>query len=354
MNKNKHIIDYLEYYIEQQNAQYAVLLTGKWGCGKTFFIKEQIEKWKEENKYKKYKPVYIPLNGISNTEKIDEEISKWFKIKYFLPEMEINMAVVKFNLKSLFQWIEQLWKSKKIKILVFDDIERCKIDINELFGCINKFIEHCGYKVIIIANEDKLQDKYKDKYNEIKEKLVGQTLEVMSDVDNVLNHYLTEIENEYLKENKKLIKEVFDTSACNNYRILKQTLSDFCRLTFIDKYKNYNRYQEFVSSFLTYFLIVSIEIKSGKNDNDIFECIDCVTNDKKVATYTSKLNAECVKKYSKVIAWYVKNEPRYFPKAIYNMGKYEPLDFYISLIPYIRNGYIETLEGQLSVLLTKK
>lgn len=36
--KNKHIIDYLNDYIQMSAPRYAVLLKGKWGCGKTYFI----------------------------------------------------------------------------------------------------------------------------------------------------------------------------------------------------------------------------------------------------------------------------------------------------------------------------
>ena len=44
---NEHIKKYIEDYIGIDNPQYAVLLTGNWGCGKTYFIKELIKEWKE-------------------------------------------------------------------------------------------------------------------------------------------------------------------------------------------------------------------------------------------------------------------------------------------------------------------
>ena len=37
------IENYLNEYIKQDNPQYAVMLKGKWGCGKTFFIKQRQE-----------------------------------------------------------------------------------------------------------------------------------------------------------------------------------------------------------------------------------------------------------------------------------------------------------------------
>ena len=41
---NKHIEKYLDLYLEREDVEYATLLTGEWGCGKTFFIKNYIEK----------------------------------------------------------------------------------------------------------------------------------------------------------------------------------------------------------------------------------------------------------------------------------------------------------------------
>ena len=38
--QNKHIKEFLNYYIELPNPQYAVLRKGKWGSGKTHFINE--------------------------------------------------------------------------------------------------------------------------------------------------------------------------------------------------------------------------------------------------------------------------------------------------------------------------
>ena len=40
---NTLILDFLNSYADNTNPQYAVMLKGKWGCGKTHLIKEWIE-----------------------------------------------------------------------------------------------------------------------------------------------------------------------------------------------------------------------------------------------------------------------------------------------------------------------
>lgn len=69
MIKNKHIEEYLDYYCDKKNnTPFAVLLNGKWGCGKTYFIKRYI------NKRKSKRILHISLYGINNFGAIKEKI----------------------------------------------------------------------------------------------------------------------------------------------------------------------------------------------------------------------------------------------------------------------------------------
>ena len=38
---NSLILDFLDSYADNPNPQYAVMLKGKWGCGKTHLIKQR-------------------------------------------------------------------------------------------------------------------------------------------------------------------------------------------------------------------------------------------------------------------------------------------------------------------------
>ena len=60
----------LDYYIASPTSKYAVMVSGEWGCGKTYMLKklylpELDEKFKENNKNNK-KPIYVTLNGIND------------------------------------------------------------------------------------------------------------------------------------------------------------------------------------------------------------------------------------------------------------------------------------------------
>lgn len=47
------------------------------------------------------------------------------------------------------------------RIIIFDDIERCKVPIDEVYGFINDFVEHSKCKIILISDEEKILEKEK-------------------------------------------------------------------------------------------------------------------------------------------------------------------------------------------------
>jgi pantothenate kinase-related protein Tda10 len=67
---NSHIEKYLDYYCNLCHApEFAVLLKGKWGSGKTWFIEQYREKLEEKNK----KCLYVSLYGMTKFSEIEDE-----------------------------------------------------------------------------------------------------------------------------------------------------------------------------------------------------------------------------------------------------------------------------------------
>ncbi|RLD63090.1 MAG: hypothetical protein DRJ01_04645 [Bacteroidetes bacterium] len=303
---NQHIKEYLEYFIELENPQYAVLLKGNWGCGKTYFIKRIIEEWDEpdiSDEQITLKPIYVSLNGISDSQTINEKIRAVINPFLYSKGMKVAKAVFKgllkstakidlnfddddksdgnisFNVDSLGIFDSANKGVSGKRILIFDDIERCKIPTDEIFGYINNFVEHSSCKVILLTEEKKIQAKY-DKtkndtdidYKDFKEKLIGQTFEVKSDIDNAVNHFIEESQKVNkdlkLKVHVQLIKEIFVSSTFENLRVLKQALLDFNRLTtFFDvEYIENKNYNDFIKNLLAYFIIIYLEHKTGNQN----------------------------------------------------------------------------------------
>ena len=208
-------------------------------------------------------------------------------------------------------------------MLCFDDLERANVDVVDILGYINNFVEHDHIKTIIICNEKELSTKFKssnlemktfiatyllDKQNEltktvdkpmvekirdkieyvfdnandyerIKEKLIGETFEYAPKFNYIINGLLYRFENNpdlvrFLRENTHLIISTFNKSGTRNLRILKHALNDFKKIfENVNKaYPNTNR--RVLQTMLIFTIAVSFEIKAGKITKDKFVNIE--------------------------------------------------------------------------------
>ncbi|MDT8338639.1 MAG: P-loop NTPase fold protein [Sulfurimonas sp.] len=274
---NKHIDEFLDYYVKEiENPQYAVLLKGKWGSGKTHFINKYMKHLHDEIE-EKY--IYVSLYGVTSYDEIETKFLKAIHPKLYNDKTIFAGKIAKGLFKATFKFDwdndgkadgsasvqipnfkpEDLLNTKD-RILIFDDLERCSINIVDLLGYINYFVEHQSYKVILIANEEELEKT--EKYKEIKEKLLGKTFEFKTDVNQAYDSFVKELTIEdILKRNKNTILEVFGKSKCNNLRLLRQGLFDFKRVYEL-VLKNHEKQEELIKDFTTLYFIFIFETRS--------------------------------------------------------------------------------------------
>lgn len=307
---NSHIKQYLDYYFRLPvPPEFAVLIKGSWGIGKTWFIKDYIRNQKatDENVF------YISLYGMTSFVEIEKALFIEFADK-LSPELSSVIASKPFALlrkilapisgkfdsnkdgkddgtfnfsvfgdDSLFSLITNLDKS----ILIFDDLERCNIELTHILGYINNLVEHKQLKVIILANEAELLKEKEDNNNEpiekhtkgkkskepeykkIKEKLIGKTFLVCFDIERALEHFLTIITEknliaaEYLSSKSSLIQELYHKAGYENLRTLRQIILDFERIFEVLPEKVKNK-PETIDDILKLLIAFSIAIKSGE------------------------------------------------------------------------------------------
>lgn len=266
---NQHISQFLDYYINLSNPQYAVLLKGKWGSGKTHFINEYKDKL--EKSTQRY--IYVSLYGVTNYDEIETKFLQSSNPEIFNEKSifvgKLADAFINENIKKSLGQIKKSLSSLNAKgnILIFDDLERCSINIVDLLGYINNFVEHQSYKVILIANEKELEKT--KKYKKIKEKLIGKTFEFKADADLAYDSFLTELKNEkdvrekILQKYKDKILKIFKKSQCNNLRILRQGLFDFERLYDLVFINHFSK-DKLIEEIINIFFILIFEIKSGE------------------------------------------------------------------------------------------
>lgn len=174
---DEELLSEIKYYVGNKFYNYAVMIDGDWGSGKTHFVKQVLlPELKKETKTS----IYISLYGVRNI----GELSKKIYIEFLLKDKadKINPTLltgatealdVVSGLISPFigKYVDIEIKEKKIQnlvqkfvpikdcILIFDDLERCNCPMKEILGYINGFVEQAGMKVLIIANQNELRQK---------------------------------------------------------------------------------------------------------------------------------------------------------------------------------------------------
>ena len=174
------ILKEIMYYIDTDFYNYAVMIDGAWGSGKTYFVKHVLLKKIESNEKR---VLYVSLYGISNIQELGKKLYLDFlfkdKSKLVTEHSELVENVIGTMIDIGAPFMGKLGdidiKEKKIKnivqntvkhicpmkncVLIFDDLERCDCSIQDILGYINGFVEQAEMKVIIIANQEELRKK---------------------------------------------------------------------------------------------------------------------------------------------------------------------------------------------------
>ena len=287
---NEDIIRFLNRYKDDPDPQYAVLLDGKWGCGKTFFIKNWLDTFQTENE-DELTPMYVSLFGVQTIKQINDTIngllfpfmnSKVYKIGKTFTKIVASAALrfnvdydgdkksdgtVDFKLDPLMDLLND--KKKELKgrrILIFDDLERANIGVKELYGYINRFVEHNRFKVIVVCNSTEITDK--ETFNRFREKIIGRTFEIHSDIDAAINSFANEIPVSYFVQRHILaIKEAFKLTGYSNLRVLRQSIRDFNQIFQGIHIDNGNPYQnKKLFHFLIRFVVLYSEMSTSNKD----------------------------------------------------------------------------------------
>ena len=208
------IINIVKDYLTKENNN-ALLITGSWGVGKTYFFENTLSKKIEEISIKedkniKYTPIRISLFGVTSINDIEKRIileiypllkNKVIKIGKGLLNIILSSPIAKELthqipeniIKLANDYNTDIIKSRASSLVIcFDDLERKShtFSISSLIGYINDFTENNNLKVIIIGNTNKI----KENFDEIKEKLIGREIEYKINLEEVFD---TLIQNEF-------------------------------------------------------------------------------------------------------------------------------------------------------------
>ena len=338
-------------FINREEETGALLITGKWGSGKSYYIKGLAKELNDNKKeylcvislfgiesvaslVKAVKECYLEANSTIFTKtarKIGKVVGKTVDSGLKVAEAATGGNVVVSAAQKGFSSVLSLGlldfisvknyigrgKSKRKFVLVFDDLERCKINMIDLLGAINEYCENRNIKTIILADESKIlsneasfkkvtwkedekekeisitaQQKSAESYSEFKEKVIFQTLEFevaySEIIDAMISSYKESVSGyvSFLHCHAEIVKQVFRESGYNNLRSIKAILTNFERVySAINKASVPN---EYTAKILYYFCIKNFEAKPKIQQNKDSQLIFNIYNEDKKAKENSK------------------------------------------------------------------
>lgn len=171
-------IDELIYYCNETETIGALMLTGEWGCGKSYLIDNELP----ERLGDEFEVIRISLFGVDSVETftgkvrdaylkayfhalgIDSDSKKvhtlsavWDRLKNLFSRLPIPdelKNVISINVVDFIPITNKI--GKRQVVLVFDDLERSNMKESESMGCINEYCENGKFHTIVVANENKM------------------------------------------------------------------------------------------------------------------------------------------------------------------------------------------------------
>ena len=317
----------IDVYICEKETDYAIMINGGWGSGKTYFVKNKLIDHLQ-SAYEK-QVIYISLFGLKSVEEILQDISfhvaniivneharKKARINSNQNIKSINTSAstkLGFWSKLLRGSISLCPKGEKINSIIaditsgvisfenyifcFDDFERSTITYSELLGLIDSLAGQTNTKTMIVVNEEYIiSRKNAQDYLKFKEKVVGLTINFENEMDEIFENILNGLKlksnvSQFVQDNKDLIIETFERLESKNIRTLKFALKRFEELCkkieehICDKGYSINNRNNFWGIMLKRCINMSIALKDMKmNTNEIkweeveklqeYNCID--------------------------------------------------------------------------------
>ncbi|WP_421715420.1 P-loop NTPase fold protein [Arcobacter arenosus] len=353
----EYLVGKTGYLKNSDNNSKVIMLSGKWGSGKTHFWQKEIMKKlnDEENKTPNH---YISLYGKTSIQEIKDEIFieifksvDSFEIEEKSKELAKNTLGIASSLsKSIsifginvdlsklsekpFEKLEEVLENKKLKkteeylnngaIICFDDFERKSkdIDLNDLFGFITQLSLNFKCKIVIILNDDVFKGEEKDIFSNVKEKTVSKYLYYNPTIEELFNSIYNDEKKKdkykNLDEYRELILKTIEETKELNARIYIQVLDNL--LEWIKKTnKEYND-----EKYIKFLVFVNINFILNHYIFEFYSCkdISTVTEENKII-YNLKVRIKSTQKIPQKLEAYIKQKEIESYADLYNILPYK-------------------------------
>lgn len=182
----------------------SMLIDGPWGCGKTYQIRDYIEKNKKNKVY------YVSLFGFETVDEINTDLFyKVNKKKWFLKRglMTVSKAIPAIPYVSYsgdaISYALGLWRDnvKGKAVVIFDDFERVgeKLYYEDILGYFSHLFLS-GVRVICVCDSTKLDKDKKEKFNDFREKVFDKLVTINEKNSEIIINYFSDLEIKSLQD----------------------------------------------------------------------------------------------------------------------------------------------------------
>lgn len=302
--------NYILHYLKNDKTQTAIMLTGEWGSGKTYYIKNELVPFLQDNNAT---AVVVSLYGLSDISMISKSIYLELRMGKLAGKQSETMVTGKILAKNVFknltgmvginleltdEDLKKIYESVdlKDKLLIFEDVERSNIDITIFLGYVNELVERDGVKVLLVANENEILKKKEIKTNfavsdlpnrnkdtiekieipevvmlylRIKEKTISDTLQFRGNIDQAIKQIIREFNNAKLNMLFEQNDELYNSVRCRVITHCRNNLRTFIyaiqkTIDIMDKMGTGEYEGEFLECLMLGIIDLSSKIKADK------------------------------------------------------------------------------------------
>jgi hypothetical protein len=204
MSVSNSILRAINAYLDRSNTQYAIMIDGAWGVGKTHFVLNSLVPERAATKF-----VYASLYGLSTFDEIDLEIGA---------QLEANSPTGK--------------NAKCSVVVCLDDLERWNGDLNLCLSYVNQLVEHKNLKCILIGNINEFRSDSIFPFSNAREKTIRHIYHFDNDFQKIIEVSLDLVDygskasrlflRSIVKENFSELEKLLDEVSVKNIRIITE------------------------------------------------------------------------------------------------------------------------------------
>lgn len=225
----------VRYYLQEPPPGYAILISGKWGVGKSYRWTHFCGELGELGKT----PITLSVAGLSTYDDLESAL---FGASIEDLGSDVLREATTIIGRALLRCIKVDPKDIKLRaefrsgstVVCLDDIERFAGDFRTLFGFIVNVIDRGQVHCVMIADEDQAHERFKEDYAKYKERIVGKTVRLQPNLEGFCNWVVSGLADravrDLLQNLSGVIIEVLNDRDVHNLRTVRLVITDLAAI----------------------------------------------------------------------------------------------------------------------------